>query len=251
MDRSDLIASLRENSPRDRIITAVDVPDIDSAIELAASLGSAGGFVKVGMELFTAAGPAAIAAMTAAGKEVFLDLKYMDIPNTVAGAVRSAAGLGVSMLTLHAHGGRRMLSAAAAAARAAPVGPLGRRPALLAVTVLTSFSPEEYAEVAPGNETLSDRIIRLARLARDSGCDGVVCSPTDLPALRDAIGYDLLAVTPGVRPASAATDDQRRTTTPAAAMAAGADFLVIGRPITRAPDPGAALLEIRKELSPR
>lgn len=251
MERTDLIASLRRHPPQDRIITAVDVPDIESAGLLADSLGPDGRFVKVGMELFTAAGPAAVAVMNAAGKEVFLDLKYMDIPNTVAGAVRSAAGLGVSMLTLHAHGGRRMLAAAAEAAREAPTGPSGRRPALLAVTVLTSFSAAEYAEVAPGGESLGDRIVRLARLARDSGCDGVVCSPADLPALRDAVGDDLLAVTPGVRPAAAAADDQRRTTTPAEAVAAGADFLVIGRPITRAPDPGAALRNIRKEIASR
>ncbi len=248
MERSELIASLRGRPPRDRIITALDVPSAEAARTLAAALGPEGRFVKVGMELFTAAGPAVVHELADAGKEIFLDLKYMDIPNTVAGAVRSAATLGVSLLTLHAHGGRRMLEAAAAAARETPPGPLGRRPALLAVTVLTSFSPAEYAEVVPGAD-LSARIVDLARLARDSGCDGVVCSPADLPALREAVGDEILAVTPGVRPAAAGADDQRRTATPAAAMAAGSDFLVIGRPITRAPDPGTALLDIRKELT--
>jgi len=249
MERSELIASLRGRPPRDRIITALDVPSAEAARTLAAALGPEGRFVKVGMELFTAAGPAVVHELADAGKEIFLDLKYMDIPNTVAGAVRAAAGLGVSMLTLHAHGGRRMLEAAVEAAATAPPGPLGRRPALLAVTVLTSLTEAELDEAAPGGGPLPGRIERLARLARDAGCDGVVCSPADLPALRGALGDDLLAVTPGVRPAAAAADDQRRTATPAAALAAGADFLVIGRPITRAEDPGAALRRISEELS--
>ncbi len=249
MQRRELLSRLRAAPAPERIITALDLPVAAEALDLAARLGPAARTVKVGMELFTAAGPDVVRDLTARGLEIFLDLKYMDIPNTVAGAVRAAAGLGVSMLTLHAHGGRRMLEAAVEAAATAPPGPLGRRPALLAVTVLTSLTEAELDEAAPGGGPLPGRIERLARLARDAGCDGVVCSPADLPALRGALGDDLLAVTPGVRPAAAAADDQRRTATPAAALAAGADFLVIGRPITRAEDPGAALRRISEELS--
>lgn len=247
MDRDGILARLRSLPPTERVITALDVPDAAAAADLAAALGDRGRFVKVGMELFTAEGPAVVAALQAAGKEIFLDLKYMDIPNTVAGAVKTACGLGVSMLTLHAHGGRRMLEAAAAAAREV-AAETGRRPALLAVTVLTSLNREELDEVAPGTAPLDERIVRLAHLAWEAGCDGVVCSPADLGPLRAALGADILTVTPGVRPATAGGDDQRRTATPAEAVRAGADYLVVGRPITRAPVPGAALHAITEEL---
>jgi len=247
-DTSPAAAALRDLPLEERVITALDVPDPRAAYDLARSLGERGRIVKIGMELFTAAGPAILAGLRAVGKEIFLDLKFKDIPNTVAGAVGSACGLGVAMLTLHADGGRRMLEAAVAAADEAAAGGL-RRPALLAVTVLTSLTPEEAEEAAPGGGPIADRIVRLARLARDSGCDGIVCSPQDLPALRGELGGGLLAVTPGVRPAGAAGDDQRRVATPAAALRGGADFLVVGRPITRADDPAAALTEISQELT--
>ena len=248
MERQELISSFRSVPPGQRVFTAIDVPSAEEALKLADSLGPDARYVKVGMQLFTAAGPDIVRALVDRGLEVFLDLKYHDIPNTVAGAVRSAAKLGVSFLTLHAGGGSKMLAAAADAAReAAAAG--DHRPALLAVTVLTSLSLEELDEVAPGGGGLEQRIPRLARVAWDAGCDGIVCSPADLPALRSDLGHDILAVTPGVRPAGAATDDQQRFTTPAQALASGADFLVVGRPITRASNPAEALAAIAKELS--
>ncbi len=231
-----------------RVITALDVPDAESALALAASLGDMGRFVKVGMELFTATGPDIVKRLRDLDREIFLDLKYKDIPNTVAGAVTAACRLGVGMMTLHADGGRRMLEAAVAAADQATAEGQ-RRPALLAVTVLTSLSQDEADEAAPGGGPIPERIVRLAKLARDSGCDGVVCSPKDLPALRHEVGDTLLAITPGVRPAGAAGDDQRRVATPAEAINNGADFLVVGRPITRADDPARALQAISRELT--
>lgn len=248
MEANALVSDLRRRPPGERLFTALDVPDAAAALALADRLGPGARCVKVGMQLFTAAGPAVVHALRDRGLEVFLDLKYHDIPNTVAGAVRSAAALGVDYLTLHAGGGRRMLEAAAAAAREAEAAH-GRRPALLAVTVLTSLTLEELDAVAPGGGPLADRIVRLARTAGAAGCDGVVCSPADLPVLRREVGDALLKVTPGVRPAGAARGDQRRVTTPAEARAAGADFLVVGRPVTGAPDPAAALAAIAKELS--
>jgi orotidine-5'-phosphate decarboxylase len=248
METTPAAAALRDMPLDERVITAVDVADPQDAYALARGVGDNGRILKIGLELFTAAGPAVIAALHGLGKEIFLDLKFKDIPNTVAGAVGAACGLGVTMLTLHADGGRRMLEAAVVAAEKAAIRGQ-RRPALLAVTVLTSLGPEEAEEVAPGGGAIQERIVRLARLARDCGCDGVVCSPRDLPALRGEVGGELLAVTPGVRPAGAAADDQRRVATPAEAVRDGADFLVVGRPITRAADPAAALREINQELS--
>ncbi|MBA4378075.1 MAG: orotidine-5'-phosphate decarboxylase [Gemmatimonas sp.] len=249
MNREQLLASLRGAPVVERVITALDVADRDGALRLAAALGPRGRLVKVGLELFTAAGPAVVADLRAAGRDVFLDLKLKDIPNTVAGAVRAACALDVSLLTLHADGGRRMLEAAVAAAQAGAAG--GRRPALLAVTVLTSLDAAELEETAPGVGTPAERVVRLARLAWEAGCDGIVCAPPDLPALRAALGPGILAVTPGVRPAGGAGDDQRRIATPAGAIADGADYLVVGRPVTQAADPGAALLAITEELSRR
>ena len=250
MDRESKLASLRQTPAAGRIITALDVPDIAAAEVLNGRLGPHAHWVKVGMELFTATGPRIVDDLRDGGRDVFLDLKFKDIPNTVAGAVRSACGLGVGMLTLHASGGRRMLEAAVAAARET-AGEDGPRPALLAVTVLTSFTLEELDEVAPGGGAMPDRIVRLARVAWESGCDGIVCSPADLPAVRAELGDDILCVTPGVRPAgSAGGDDQRRVATPASAVADGADCLVVGRPVTKADDPTAALAAIAKEISP-
>jgi len=248
MDRHELLRSLRDIPVGHRVFTALDVPDAAAALALADRLGPDARYVKVGMELFTAAGPDVVHALIGRGLEVFLDLKYHDIPNTVAGAVRSAARLGVSFLTLHAGGGRAMMAAAAQAAQAAEAAG-NRRPVLLAVTILTSLSLEELDEVAPGGGGLEVRIPRLAKAARDSGCDGIVCSPADLPVLRRDVGNDILAVTPGVRPAGTSVDDQHRITTPAQARDSGADFLVVGRPITRASDPAQALAAIAKELS--
>jgi orotidine-5'-phosphate decarboxylase len=232
MDRDTLLSQLRAEPIRQRIITALDVPTTGAALSLARALGPNGRFVKVGLELYSAAGPPVIAQLQDLGKEIFLDLKLHDIPNTVAGAALVAAKLDVAMLTIHASGGRRILQAAADALAAA--GQEGdRRPALLGVTVLTSLTAEEMQEVAPSPEELPQRILRLARLAWECGCDGIVCSPTDLPLLRAELGPEPLIITPGIRPESAERGDQRRTATPGAAVAAGADFLVIGRPITK------------------
>ncbi|MCB1182092.1 orotidine-5'-phosphate decarboxylase [bacterium] len=250
MDRSSLLSALRALPPGRRVITALDVPGADEALDLATRLGPAGGFVKVGLELFSAAGPAVVGRLQDLGRDIFLDLKYHDIPNTVAGAARVAAALGAGLCTMHAGNGRAAIAAAAAAlAAGAPHPVTGRRPALLAVTVLTSLSEDELQETGPSPDSLQERVIRLARLAWDAGCDGLVCSAADLPRLREAIGPDPLIVTPGIRPAGAAVDDQHRVTTPRQAMDAGADFLVIGRPITKAPDPAAALAAIAAELA--
>ncbi len=251
MTRDQLLARLRNLPASNRIITALDVPDLETALTLADRLGPAAGRVKVGLELFSAAGPEVVRLMREQGREVFLDLKYHDIPNTVAAAARQAAVLGASFCTVHAQAGRRALSAAAEALATAPLSPLApdaRRPALLAVTVLTSLSEKELQETGPSADDLAARVVRLARLAWDCGCDGLVCSPADLPSLRAALGPEPLVVTPGVRPAGAAVGDQRRVATPAAAVRDGADFLVIGRPITRSDDPGAALADIAAEI---
>ncbi len=250
MDRIQLIARLRELPASRRIITALDVPNMDQALSLAESLGASGGFVKVGLELFSAAGPEVVHRLKNLDRDIFLDLKYHDIPNTVASAAGVAASLGASLCTMHASNGRAAMTAAATALSEARIDSrTGRRPALLAVTILTSLSEQEMGEVSPSHDLLQDRIQRLARLAWDCGCDGLVCSAADLPGLRAALGPEPLIVTPGIRPAGADAGDQHRVATPREAMDAGADFLVIGRPITRAPDPGAALQAIAAELT--
>ncbi len=242
----ELVTSLRSVPREQRIITALDVADARAAVALARQLGTQGRFVKVGLELFSAAGPEVVRSLRELGKDVFLDLKYHDIPNTVASAARVAAALGAAMVTVHAAAGARALATAAETLAGGGGGPA--RPVLLAVTVLTSLSVAELAEVAPSPESLPERVLRLARLAVANGCDGIVCAAADLTLLRAELGTGPLVVTPGIRPTSTAPDDQRRVATPAAAMAAGADFLVIGRPITRTTDPAAALQAICREL---
>jgi len=237
---------LRKVPVQQRIITALDVPDADTAVQLARDLGDRGRFVKVGLELYSAAGPDVLRRLQQTGKDVFLDLKYHDIPNTVAGAAGVAAALGAAMITIHAAAGRQALAAAATAL--ARTGDPATRPALLAVTVLTSLNDAELAEVAPSADSLTERIVRLATLAVACGCDGIVCAAADLDFVRQAIGPEPLVVTPGIRPATASLDDQKRVATPAAAMAAGADFLVIGRPITQAANPAAALQALSREI---
>ena len=233
----------RTTMPDSPVIVALDFPTAEAALDLAARLDPARCRVKVGKELFTRSGPAVVERLQAQGFEVFLDLKYHDIPNTVAAACRAAADLGVWMVNVHASGGRRMMAAAREALDAAQ----GARPLLIGVTVLTSMGPEDLAEVgvpAPPEE----QVLRLARLGRDSGLDGVVCSPLEAAPLRQALGRDFRLVTPGVRPAGAAQGDQTRIMTPADALAAGSDYLVIGRPITQADDPIAALTSILADI---
>jgi len=250
MDRLELIAKMRDLPAGRRIITALDVPTMDQALGLAERLGEAGGFVKVGLELFSAAGPEIVHRLRDLDRDIFLDLKYHDIPNTVASAARVASSLGASLCTIHASNGRSSMTAAVDTLADAKVDArTGRRPALLAVTILTSLSQQELGEVSPSHDSLQDRIQRLARLAWDCGCDGLVCAAADLPGVRAAVGPEPLIVTPGIRPAGADAGDQHRVATPGQAMKAGADFLVIGRPITQAPDPGAALGAIAAELA--
>jgi orotidine-5'-phosphate decarboxylase len=231
------------------ILVALDVDTAQQATALADALrGTVGGF-KIGKQLFTAEGPAIVRALADRGERVFLDLKFHDIPNTVAGAVASAVATGAWMVNVHASGGRRMMQAAAEAA-AVRAGSTGRpRPLVIAVTVLTSLDQAQLLETGIRANVL-DHVVHLATLARASGLDGVVASPQEIAAIRRACGNDFLIVTPGIRPpATAGSDDQARTMAPAEAIAAGASYLVIGRPITAAADPRQAALDITSQLS--
>jgi orotidine-5'-phosphate decarboxylase len=225
-----------------RIIVALDFADGAAALGLLGRLDPARCAVKIGKELFTRAGPGLVDRAVGAGFRVFLDLKFHDIPNTVAGACDAAADLGVWMLNVHAQGGPAMLAAARER-----LARRTQRPLLIAVTVLTSLEAPDLAAIGCPGEP-GERALQLAGLARDAGLDGVVCSPLEAVAMRTAFGAGFRLVTPGVRPAHAARQDQKRVMTPAAAVAAGADHLVIGRPITAAPDPLAALAAIEAEI---
>lgn len=225
-----------------RIIVALDYDRPAAALELAGRLDPGACRLKIGKELFTRAGPALVEQLIGRGFDVFLDLKFHDIPNTVARACAAAAELGVWMLNVHAQGGRRMMEAARDALEAS-----GPRPRLIAVTVLTSLSDADLREIGY-NDTAAAVAKRLAALAAEAGLDGVVCSAREGPALRQACGDDFLLVTPGIRPAGIEGGDQRRVTTPADAVRNGADFLVVGRPITAAADPLAALRAIQEEI---
>jgi len=227
--------------PIDRLIVALDVPSAEAAMELACQLQGSCRWLKVGMELYYAAGNAVIEHLRERGFEVFLDLKLHDIPNTVAGAVRSVAGVGASLLTVHAGGGEQMLRAAAAAASAPG------SPRLLAVTVLTSMDAAELSAVGV-TDTPAAQVLRLAQLARTVGIDGLVCSPEEVAVVRESMGPGALLVTPGIRPAGSAVGDQSRVATPAEAIAGGASMLVVGRPITQAPDPAKAAAAILDEI---
>jgi len=230
------------------IIVALDVESGARAIALADQLrGSVGGF-KIGKQLFTAAGPDMVRELTSRGDRIFLDLKFHDIPNTVAGAVQSAVATGAWMVNVHASGGSAMMKAAAEAARQT-AATLGRpRPLVVAVTVLTSMDNEGLAEIGVARPML-DQVVHLATLAHASGLDGVVASPHEVRAIRAACGSNFQIVTPGIRPADQqGKDDQARTLTPAQAIAAGSSYLVIGRPITAAPDPRQAAEAITATL---
>ncbi len=224
---------------RERLILALDLPSADEARAVAKRLGAGVGMLKIGKQLFTAAGPQLVRELVDAGQRVFLDLKFHDIPNTVAAAVRSAAALGVSLVNVHALGGRAMIEAAAAAH-----GPGSK---LLAVTLLTSHGESTLSEIGLAGP-LPEAVRRLALLARDAGADGVVASPQEIGLIREACGPDFLIVTPGVRPAGEDAGDQTRLATPGAALRAGADYLVVGRPILQASDPAAAAAAIVREL---
>jgi orotidine-5'-phosphate decarboxylase len=204
------------------------------------------GLFKIGSELFTSEGPALIREIVQRGERVFLDLKFHDIPNTVAKSVVVGADVGVTMLTLHASGGGQMMTAAMEALnRISSVGP---RPLLLGVTVLTSLAGEEFDKIG-FSDSVESQVVRLAKLAEQSGLDGVVASPLELALLRGQLKASMRIITPGIRPAGSAAHDQSRIATPAAAIQAGADYLVIGRPITASPDPLASLEAITESLS--
>ncbi|MEP7069095.1 MAG: orotidine-5'-phosphate decarboxylase [Usitatibacter sp.] len=225
-----------------RIIVALDVPDADAALALAARLDAKLCRVKVGKELFVAAGPAVVHKLQERGFEVFLDLKFHDIPNTVAGACRSAARIGVWMLNVHASGGEAMLRAARESIEA-----VARPPILIAVTILTSLADADLERVGL-HGSLMENVERLARLTRASGLDGVVCSAQEAPLIRKAAGEDFILVTPGIRLNNDTKDDQVRVVTPVEAVRLGANYLVIGRPITQAADPAQMLATIRESL---
>lgn len=232
-------------NPSDRIFVALDTTDLGRAVELAQGLKGLVGGVKVGKEFFTALGPEGVARVTECGMPLFLDLKFHDIPNTVAGAIRASLALKPKIVNVHASGGRAMMAAAAKAADGAAAGD---RPAVIGVTVLTSMGREDLTELGLDIEPL-EQVLRLGRLAKSSGLDGVVCSAKEVVALRGAVGDDFLLVVPGIRPAWASTDDQKRVVTPKDAVDLGADHLVIGRPITGHKDPAEAARLIAEELT--
>ena len=225
---------------RDRIIVALDFPSQAKALALVSALSDSVSAYKIGLQLYTAAGPAIVRTVAATGAKIVLDLKLHDIPNTVAKAVTAVGDLGVAMLTVHLSGGRAMLQAA--------VESKPPHLSLLGVTVLTSATQETLTETGIDTE-LADQVMRLADLGKKSGCEGLITSPREVGALRQRLGPDILLVCPGVRPAWAAADDQKRFSTPRETVEAGADYLVIGRPITAAADPREAIERVVAELA--
>lgn len=229
---------------RPQLIVALDVPTEEQAWRVMDRVGGVVSFCKVGLELFTAAGPEMVRKLAARGHEVFVDLKLHDIPNTVAGAVRSATRLGASLLTVHTLGGADMMRAAAEAARDEAERAGTRAPRVIGVTVLTS----QRTQIVAGSSDVGSAVRTLAGLARAAGLTGVVASVEECAAIKGAHGAEFLVVTPGIRPSGASTHDQKRVATPAAAVEAGSDFLVVGRPILEAPDPGEAARRILSEM---
>lgn len=229
--------------PTSQIIVALDCDNRATAEAVVKQLGDECRVYKVGLELLTAVGPDIVECLVAQGKEVFLDLKLFEIPNSVAGAVRAAGARGVSMVTVHAMGGRGILSAAVEAARDFP----GLR--ILALTVVTSMTDTDLADIGIG-DAMEEQVLRLARLAQKAGCHGVIASPKDVTALRTALGPDALIVTPGVSMPGESPAEHARPDTPRAAITAGASHVVVGRPVTRATDPASAFRRIRADLVP-
>lgn len=223
-----------------RVIVALDFADAKPALALAERLSPTECKLKIGKELFTLAGPDLVRTLARQDFDIFLDLKFHDIPNTVAAACRAAADLGIWMLNVHASGGRKMMEAAKEAVDGSEVK-------LIAVTVLTSMGEAELRETGV-DASPAQQVLRLAKLTQQCGLDGVVCSGQEAPSLRAGLGKDFLLVTPGIRPAGSAVGDQNRILTPARAIQAGADYLVIGRPITQAQDPVVALQSIQTEI---
>ncbi len=224
-----------------RLIVAMDFGSLDDALRIADKIPSGSCRLKVGHQLYTAAGPEAVRRLSALGFEIFLDLKYHDIPNTVAQACRAAADLGVWMVNVHAAGGPAMLEAAGAAAAHSEM-------LVIAVTLLTSIDADQYQQIGYRGE-LAERAVAFARMAQAAGLAGVVCSAQEAALLRSKLGDNFLLVTPGIRPAGAAVGDQKRVMTPSAAVAAGSNYLVVGRPITQATDPARVINAIQTDLN--
>ena len=233
------IASPASPQMRERLIVALDVSTAAEAQSLIQRIGDSAGIYKVGLQVFTAEGPKIVRDLVSSGRQVFLDLKLHDIPNTVGHAVQSAVELGAHMLTVHASGGTAMLRAASEASAG--------RIKLLAVTVLTSLNANDLHEVGVPDQ-VEAQTLRMAALAKNAGCQGIVSSPRELIALRKSLGHEFLIVTPGIRPAGAETHDQQRIATPALAITNGASHIVIGRPITHAADPSQAAQSIISEM---
>ena len=229
-----------------RIIVALDVGDKEEAFSLVRELEFAKTF-KVGLKLFTAEGPSFLRVLRAKGKDVFLDLKLHDIPNTVSETVKVCTRYGARLMTLHASGGREMMSRAADAARSEAENQRLPKPGLLAVTVLTSLNDRSIQEIGISTDT-KEQVIKLAKLAEESGMDGVVCSPWEIEIVKKETGQDFLVVSPGIRPAWSAAHDQKRIMTPSQAIEKGADYIVIGRPIIAAPSPSEAFDKIVREI---
>ncbi|HAD81321.1 MAG: orotidine 5'-phosphate decarboxylase [Candidatus Edwardsbacteria bacterium RIFOXYD12_FULL_50_11] len=236
-------------SPRDRLIVALDVPDLKQAQNLIDRLGSSVNFYKVGNQLFTSCGPKIVELIKERGHQVFLDLKYHDIPNTVARAAQAAYELGVDMFNMHAMGGFSMMETAATTVTNSASSDKKTKPVMLGVTVLTSMDEATFQDVlgTPGR-SIEEQVLHLARLSQSAGLDGVVASPHEIAMLRQELGSEFVILTPGIRPADSSSDDQKRFLTPGQAISTGADYLVVGRPITAAKDPADAATKIIKEI---
>jgi len=234
---------------KEKIIVALDVSTKEAALELVDNLKDEVGAFKIGMQLYNSEGPEIIRLVQNKGDRVFLDLKFHDIPNTVAETAGVIAQKGVFMFNVHAAGGYKMMAEAAKRARQVAAEHFRVKPLILAVTVLTSISPQVFQEELGYDHSIQEQVVSWAKLAQAAGLDGVVASPQEISAVRDACGEDFVIVTPGIRPLWAATNDQERIMTPAEAIAAGANYLVIGRPITAQPDPAAAARRIAEEIA--
>lgn len=235
-------------NPKDRIFCAIDTPDLDRALAIASAIKGNVGGLKLGLEFYSALGPDGVRQMSALGFPVFLDLKFHDIPNTVARAIKTVAPLGPKMITIHTFGGLQMMKTAKQASLEAAKENGVEAPLILGVTVLTSLDDQDLHAIGVGAGA-GDQVVRLAGLAQKAGLDGVVCSPLEISKIREKFGNDLKLVVPGIRPLGADAGDQKRTMTPGEAIENGADCLVIGRPITAADDPAKAAQAIAESLA--
>jgi len=237
----------KNNNLAGRIIIALDVKTRGEALSLVRELPDAEIF-KVGLTLFIPEGPSLLQELQSQGKKIFLDLKLHDIPHQIAGAVNAGIGHSIHMMTLHASGGREMMTQAAEAAETAAKQSGRSKPLLLAVTILTSLKGEHLRDIGM-DDRVNEQVLRLARLAKENGMDGVVCSPQEIDIIKEEFGQDFLVISPGIRPKWAAAQDQKRILTPGEAIGKGVDYMVIGRPITKAAAPSEAFLQIVEELN--